>query len=387
MNKGLKAVIWIVVIVIVIWLLSAAAGSKAPAGANNAVQSDTYKIGVMVPLTGDAAVYGEPARNIYQIAADEINVAGGVGGKNIQLIVEDSKCNGKDATNAAQKLVNVDKVQVIIGGFCSSESLSSIAVAEAGKVALFSPGSSSPDLTGKSPFFFRNYPSDSSQGSVIAQVAYDQGRRKVAFLQEQTDYPLGIYKAFNDKFTSLGGTIVKEEFPTASKDFRSQIAKLKAEKPDALFVDTQTPAASDVVLQQLADSGWKVPVLLNDATMGDAATIAKNKKILEGAISAEFGVDPTNEKFVHLQDAYKAKYGTDELPYKSYGQTEYDAVYMVKDAILAAGYDGEKIAAWGHAVSGWEGASGSITIGADGDRASGHRPEIVKNGKIEPYTK
>lgn len=386
MNKALKAVIWVVVIVVILWLIGAAMKSNPMQGGNNAVSGNTYKVGVMVPLTGDAAVYGEPARNIYQIAVDEINAAGGVGGKNLELVVEDSKCNGKDAANAAQKLVNVDKVQVILGGFCSGESLAAIPVAEAGKVALFSPGSSSPDLTGRSLFFFRNYPSDSSQGSVIAQVAYDQGRRKVAFLQEQTEYPLGIYKAFAEKFEALGGKIVKEEFPSTSKDFRSQIAKIKAEKPDAFFVDTQTPAASDVVLQQLADSGWKIPVLLNDATMGDPTIIEKHKKVLEGAISAQFGVDPANPKFVHLQEVYKAKYGI-AVPYQSYAQTEYDAVYMVRDAILAVGYDGEKIAAWGHSLTGWEGASGSITIGSNGDRASGHKPETVKDGKVVPYVK
>ena len=381
----MKKVIWLVVAVLVIWGISMVAGKGAPSDKAD-VSGDSYKIGVMSPLTGDAAVYGEGARNVYVLAVEEINNAGGVNGKKLELIIEDSKCNGKDGSNAAQKLVNVDKVQVILGGFCSGESLSAAPVAEAAKVALFSPGSSSPDLTGKSPYFFRNYPSDSSQGAVIAQVVYDQGKRKVAILQEQTDYALGVNKAFTEKFTALGGTIVKEEFPTATKDFRSQLAKLKNEKPDVFFVNTQTPASSDVVLQQFADLGWKIPLLINDATAGDPATLTKHKAVLEGAITAEFGVNKENPKFKALVDAYKAKYNA-ELPYQSYGQTEYDAVYMIKDAILAVGYDGTKIAQWGHNVNGWEGASGSITIGANGDRASGHSPEIVKNGKVEAYKK
>jgi branched-chain amino acid transport system substrate-binding protein len=381
MTNSKKTVWWLIAIVailLVIWGVTNKGTSS--------VDNGPIKIGAMVPLTGDAATYGEGAKNVYQLAVEEINSAGGINGRQVQLIIEDSKCNGKDATNAAQKLINVDGVKVIIGGFCSSESLSTISVAEGAKVALFSPGSSSPDLTGKSAYFFRNYPSDSSQGSTIAQVVYDQGMRKVAFLQEQTDYPLGVYKAFVEKFQSLGGTVLKEEFPTGAKDFRSALSKLKAEKPDALFINTQTPAVSETVIKQFASLGWKVQLLINDATAGDTKTIAANATVLEGAIAAEFGVDITNEKFKHLTSAYKQKYGSD-LPYQSYGQTEYDAFFMLKDAIEAVGYDGTKIATWGHQVTNWQGASGSVTIGSNGDRIGGHRAEIVKNGKIEAYTK
>ena len=174
--------------------------------------------------------------------------------------------------------------------------------------------------------------------------------------------------------------------PSTSKDFRSQFTKLKQQNPDALFVDTQTPAGTDVALGQLKASGWKVSLLLNDVMMGTPDLLLKYKDILDGTIGAEFGVDPTNPKYKNLVDTYMAKYGAN-VPYQSYGQTEYDSVYIVRDAILAVGYDGDKIAAWGHQIKDWQGASGSITIGTDGDRAGGHSPEIVKNGKVEVYKK
>jgi len=381
-QKGNFAIILAIVVVVVLgglWLM----GNKA----ESPVEKGPIKVGVLLPLTGEAAVYGEPLRNVLGLAADEINMSGGVNGRMLELIVEDAKCSGKDSASAAQKLINVDGVEVIIGGFCSSESLAAVPVAEAAKVALLSPGSSSPDLTGKSPYFFRNYPSDATQGAVLAEIAFtDKGWKKVAFIQEQLDYPLGIYKAFNAKFTELGGAAVKEEFASETTDFKTALAKLRAEKPDALFIATQAPAASERILKQLRDIGWKPKIMVADIVPGNRETVENYKDALEGALAAEFGVDPENEKFKHLVEAYKTKYGAD-VPYQSYAQTVYDAVYMVRDALLAVGEDGEKIAAWGRSLTGWQGASGSITIGADGDRASGHTAKMIKEGKVEAYVK
>lgn len=182
-------------------------------------------------------------------------------------------------------MVNVDEVEVIIGPFCSSESLAAIPIVEEAEVAMLSPGASSPDLTGKSRFFARNYPSDSTQGKVLAETASTRGWKKVAVLQEQSDYPLGIYKAFSENFEKLGGTVVGEEFPTNTTDFRSLLTKLKGEKPDALLIDPQTPANGERVLKQLSDLGWKPALMINDAVSGDPKTIENNKTVLEGALA------------------------------------------------------------------------------------------------------
>ncbi len=382
-NKPSGALTWIVLVLIIIGgIFFFTRSAKAPEA------TGPLKVGVLLPMTGDAATYGEAARNIYQIAADEINKAGGVKGRPLELIVEDSKCNGKDAANAAQKLVNVDYVQIIIGGFCSGESMAAVPIAAAAKVALFSAGSSNPGLTGISPFFFRNYPSDSSQGAIIAEVSYtDKNWKKVAVIQEQTDYAGGVFKAFSEKFVSLGGMIAKEEFPSATTDFRSILSKLKTANADALFIDTQTPPMTARILDQLGQLKWKPALIINDATAGDTKTVAQYAGLLEGALTAQFGVDEQNPKFQHILEAYKTKYGGNELPFQSYGQTEYDAVYMVRDAIAAVGYDGQKIADWSRTVKNWEGASGKITILPSGDREGGHRPQVVKAGKVENYSR
>ncbi len=395
MNNTTKTILGVIVVVVLVWAGYAMYQKPKSENKTNQTsqtkqtsQSGPYKIGVLLPLTGDAASYGEPGQKVYQMAVDEINSSGGANGQNLQLVVEDSKCTGKDSANAMQKLVNVDKVQVVIGGFCSSESLAAVPIAETSKVAMLSAASSSPDLTGKSTYFARNYPSDSSQGAVLAEVAYNkESITKVAFIQEQTDYPLGIYKAFNQKFTALGGTVTKQEFPSSTTDFRTVITKAKAENPDALFVDTQAPAGAQRILKQLAEAKWKTRLIINDTTAGDPKTIQDNKALLEKALTAEFGVDSSNAKFQLLLKNYKQKFGAD-LPFQSYGQTEYDAPFIVRDAIVAVGYDGTKIANWLHgSVNNWQGASGNVTIGSDGDLVGGHKAEIIMGGKVMPYTK
>jgi branched-chain amino acid transport system substrate-binding protein len=322
-------------------------------------------------------------KSIRQKGVGEINAAGGINGRQIEVVYEDGKCNGKDGSSAAQKLVSVDKVQAIIGGFCSSETLAAVPIAEQAKVLVFSPSASSPALTGVSAYFFRDYPSDATQGTVLANVAQSKGYKTVAFLQEQTDYAVGLFKAFDTQFTSVGGKTTNDAFSTDTTDFRSLIAKIKAQKPDALFLDTQTPTSADRILKQLKDSGWKPQLFVSDVTMGDPATLKADATLLEGTFGAEFVPDANDPKFKHMVDSYQAKYNV-EMPYQGYMACAYDAVSILKDGIMAVGYNGEKLAAWSRTINNWVGASGSITIASNGDRASGHKAEVVKGGKTTP---
>ncbi len=377
----LKNTIIAVVVIVIIGAIAWYGWSNKSAGTDLA-EGEPIKIGVISPMTGDGAVYGEPYVNILRLAADEINVAGGIDGHDVELIVEDGKCSGASAASAAQKLVNVDKVQIIIGGICSSESLAVIPVAEQSKVIVFSPGSSSPDLTDASKFFVRNYPSDNTQGIVLAKAALERDMKKVAFMQEQTDYAIGIFNSFSGEFENGGGAVVNETYVSETSDFRSQLNKLKAENPDALFLDVQTPAAAQRILKQLIELNWKPQIIFSDVA-SDPATVASAPTLTEGALSAQYGINPGNTKFESLKSNYTAKFGG-ELPFPSYAQTEYDALYLIRDAVEEVGYSGEKVAKWLRGVKNWEGASGLTTIKSNGDRDGGHVLNVVKNGVTVP---
>lgn len=350
------------------------------------ILDNSIKIGFIAPLSGDGAVYGLPGKNIVAMAVQEINIAGGINGKPIEVVYLDGKCTSAGGAAAMQELVTAHRVKVVIGGFCSSESLAAVPIAAAHSTTMLSPASSSPDLTGVSPFFFRNYPSDAAQGRVLAEAIYTQKKfSKVAFIQEQSDYPVGIYRAFASRFEQLGGTLIKEEFSKDTTDFARRLTTLRQENPDALFVNTQTPASAERIFATLTDMKWNPFLLVSDVIPGDTDTIARNVAVLEGALFAEFDTDESNTRFQNMRGAYQRKYG-EEMPYQSYGQTIYDAVYLVRDALLVVGNDAPKIAAWLRGVRSWPGASGTITIGPDGDRVSGHSLRMIKNGQVVPFT-
>src|SRR4051812_38203363 len=114
MNKSAKmmwSVVGVVVVIGLVWW----------GMAKNNASASVIKIGAIGPFTGDAAVYGQPMQNTIKLAVDQLNAAGGINGKQIEMVYEDGKCDGQDGASAAQKLVNVDGVQSIIGGFCSGE--------------------------------------------------------------------------------------------------------------------------------------------------------------------------------------------------------------------------------------------------------------------------
>lgn len=389
MNTTLKAILWMIVLGVVAWTGYVLLGVEPAPVVEEQVVAEPVPpapivVGVIAPLSGDGAVYGEPMRNIIAIAGDEINAAGGINGAKLEFVYEDDKCSGQDGASAIQKLITANGVKVVIGSACSGATLAALPIAEAAQVALFSPAASSPDLTGRSRFFARNYPSDLSQGTILGEAAANVKKwKKVAVIQEQTDYASALFKAFDTAFSALGGKSIKEEFAPETKDFRSIVTKLKAAKPEALFIDAQTSPAAERIVKQVKELKWKVPVIMNEVLAGSAGVLETYKDVVEGALAAEF-VPSNNDRFLMLKAAYQAKHGV-EMPYPSYAQTEYDAVYILKDGLLAVGNDGAKIADWLRTVNGWQGASGSVTIGADGDRVGGHTLEVIKDGKAEIY--
>ena len=378
---------WIMVLIILASIFTWAVvrhKEKKPQVTTKTLSGQTYNVGVILPMTGDAAPYGEALGKVILLAEEEINADGGANGSKLDFLIEDGKCSGKDAATAAQKLIDIDHVQAIIGGFCSGETLAAVPIAEAKKVVLLSAGSTSPKLTNISPYFFRNIASDASQGSLDAEVARQRGYKTVGVLQEQTDYALGIYNVFEGKFMSLGGKAIREEYPTSAADFRTQLIKLKSQDLDALFLITQTSAAAEKILNQLKDLAWRPQLFIVETVAGDAKFLLANKEILEGAIGAEPQVDASNIKFQHFLQAYKQKYGAD-MPYPSFGQNIYDAVYLLKDGIADVGYNGEKLARWSRTIKNWPGASGQVSIEMNGDRKTGYVSEIVKDGRVQLY--
>lgn len=353
-------------------------------------EGEPLKVGALIPLSGDGAEYGLPVQETAKIALDEINAEGGVKlpGSNVkrklEFVWEDGGCNSDIANRAATKLITVDKVKVIYGGFCSSETLAAAPLAEQNKVILFSPGSSSPKITEAGDFVFRNYPSDNTQGKVLAEFAAKKGYKKVGMLVETQPYTEGIRDAFKANFEAEGRVVLAESYLSDASDFKSQITKLKGEAVDAYFVNPQTPAKGKLILKQMQELDITGPFLLNDVAVGFSKLVTEYKDLLEGAVGAEASYDRAHPGVTKLQETYKTKTGED-LPYLTYMTTSYDAVYILKEALEAVGEDSEKIKNYLYGVKDRKGLAGSLTIDSNGDPVAGHILRAVKGGAVEDY--
>lgn len=365
MNKRVKLFWAIVVVAIVIIIIAAARSPGGPAPTE--LPKGPITLGMVFPLTGDGAAYGIPIQRAGQLAIDEINEAGGIAGKELKIIWEDGKCEPKEATAAAQKLINIDGVKIIFGGACSSETLAMASLAETAKVLVISPSATSPDVTGAGEFVFRTSPSDAAAGAVAAQYAYNKmAARKAAIISETKDYAQGLRRVFQENFTAFTGEIVADEtYNTGDTDFRTQILKIKNAKPDVVYVVPQTPAPGILILKQLKSRGVTAQILTAEVLIG-RNVIAANKTAMAGLVGIENWFDEQGELASAMLAKYKETYNEDP-PFPSFQANMYSQFYLIKEAIEAQGLDTEKIRDWLYGVKDWKHALGSLTFDKNGD--------------------
>ena len=203
---------------------------------NGGEQSEApFRIGVMESLTGPGESYGAVANHAKLMAADEINAAGGVNGRTLELVVEDSGCTAKDAVAAYKKLTEVDGVKIILGTSCSGAMLGAAPLAEADGIILFSGLASNADIAKAGDYIFRTQISDLQVGIDTGNLLWADGIRSLATISEQTDYAQGIRNSTVSQFEERGGSIAADERYTSDvADFRPQLTKLFAVDPDAL---------------------------------------------------------------------------------------------------------------------------------------------------------
>ena len=155
-------------------------------------ESSPFRIGVMESLTGAGETYGTVAVQAKQMAADEINAAGGINGRMLELVIEDSKCSAQDAIAAYHKLTDVDEMKIILGTSCSGAMLGVAPLAEEDGVVLFSGLASNPDIANAGDYIFRTQISDIEVGINTGNVLWADGVRRLATITEGTDYAEGV---------------------------------------------------------------------------------------------------------------------------------------------------------------------------------------------------
>lgn len=311
----------------------------APSGA----RADTFKIGIIAPMSGPNARYGAFANKGAALAAKEINAAGGVLGKQVELVSGDSQCVPAEGVAAMQRMISLDKTAVIIGDVCSSVTLAMQPLAEESKVLLVNAASSNPDITYKAgvggfKWTFRNYPTDEVRAATVLEyAAKTKGFKKFAVLSVDSDYGRGAIK-FTKRYLPKyeGAEILSEDYYKDSEtDFRSVLSKIRRSGAQAIILYGQADT-TPIIARQMLELGLAGKVaLVGNGEFNTKETIAAAPKVMNGAVEAAAWLPevpaPRSLKFV--EDYKKANDG--EMP-NNHAYTHYDTLNLVVAAIKSA---------------------------------------------------
>ena len=291
----------------------------------------------MESQTGAGETYGTVAVQAKQMALDEINAAGGVNGRMLELVVEDSKCNAQDAINAYNKLTDVDGIKIILGTSCSGAMLGVAPLAEADGVILFSGLASNPDIANAGDYIFRTQISDIEVGINTGNVLWADGIRNLATVSEKTDYAEGVRRTSVAQFEKNGGKIIAEEqYASDTTDFRTQLTKLFAANPDALHIAPQSEFAAGTIVKQARELGYEGPIYGETVTVGTTALdVAGDAATGLKAITA--APDPNNPKAQEVLANFRERYDYITLPWHL--GSAYDDVYIAVECLKQTGDD------------------------------------------------
>jgi branched-chain amino acid transport system substrate-binding protein len=296
-----------------------------------------YRIGVMESVTGPGETYGNVAVQAKQMAVEEINAAGGVNGRMLELIVEDSKCAAQDSITAYKKLTEVDGVKIILGTSCSGAMLGAAPLAEQDGVVLFSGLATNPDIASAGDYIFRTAMNDLQLGMDTGNVMWADGIRTVATMTEATDYAEGVRRTSVEQFEKLGGQLVAAEaYSSDVTDFRSQLTKLIGANPEALHIAAQAEFSGGTIVKQVRELGYEGPIYSEIVVVGATALdIAGDAATGLKAITAE--LDPANPRSGQVLTNFKSRYGYITLPW--YMGSAYDDVHIAAECLKQTGDD------------------------------------------------
>jgi branched-chain amino acid transport system substrate-binding protein len=352
-------------------------------------QEQGIKVAILAPLSGPVPTFGVMTRDGALLAIEEWNAKGGVLGKKIIPVVEDSQCTPDPAVNAANKVIDQDKVKFIVGEVCSKASIPVSEIANGKKVIQISPTSTNPDVTvgkdGKAKMFiFRACFIDPFQGQVGAKFALDNLKAKTAFimLDQANDYVKGLAEFFEKSFTAAGGKVVgKETYTSKDTDFSAILAKVAAAKPDVVYLPDYYNVVN-LATKQAKEKGIKAPFIGGD---GWDSSDLDLKAADGGFFTNHYSPQDTRAEVQNLVKAFGTKYQDDKKQAKvpdALAALAYDATNLLLTAIKEANSeDTDKVAAALAKIS-FNAVSGKITFDENHNPVKSATILAVKDGKV-----
>ena len=320
------------------------------------------------------------------MAVEEINNAGGVLGKKIDLTVEDNQTKQGQTTTIARKLISQDHVVALVGEVASSKTLEAAPVAQEAKIPLIATAATNPKVTQVGDYIFRVCFIDDFQAVVIARFVLEKlHKTKVAFMTDvKQDYSVGLTQFAKDYFLKNGGQVVKEQsYSSGDKDFRAQLTDIKSANPDVIIITGYYPEVS-LIVREGRQLGIKAAFCGGDGWDG-ASLIPVGGKAIEGSyFSNHFSTEDKSAAVQEFVTKYKKKYNN-KLP-DAFAALGYDAVNLLADAIKrAGGTDPEKLRDAIANTKDFPGVTGKITINPERNANKSAVIITIKDGALHYF--
>ncbi|MGI6686776.1 MAG: ABC transporter substrate-binding protein [Christensenellales bacterium] len=300
-----------------------------------AMAEEVIKIGGLGVLSGPAAQYGEACKEGMDLYVEQLNAKGGVLGKQIQFIWEDTEGDDTKAINAFNKLVDNDEVVAILGAVLTNETKAVAEFSEQIGIPQITPSATAYDVTTGRPNVFRTCFLDPVQAVAIARYMKEEGFQRPAVMYDKgNEYSNGLYESFAKECEAQGLEIVAAESAAYSDvDFKTQLTTIKSASPDSVFLPYYGNEAA-MILTQAKELGLDVKFFGADG-IADIVELISSKDLLPNLVYTDhFSVGAQNEMAVEFVKAYKEKYGKE--PTISFSATGYDAALVLFSAIEKA---------------------------------------------------
>ncbi len=362
MNKNRIAVTVLILVVLVLlgWGLYYGQGRNSKNGA--------FKIGAALPLTGAVASFGDEFRRGAEVAQDELNKNGNA----VSVTFEDTALDPRQAVDAVNKLVSLDNVDAVFVS-AYSEAAASHQITDRKGIPELVLWDSNPQLEAMGDKVFALGPWTPASGEVTAQFIHDKGIKKAGIFGYVQEWSQAVSEAFKNKFASLGGTITASEFSNpGDTDYRTELSKIIASKPDAVYMTTEDFLKG---VKQLRNLGYKGIIITSDLL--DNSQTANDPALFEGVYGSQVA-DPAVAETSHFAELYKQKFGED--PKKIlYGAWGYDAVQVLYRSSMD--FPNHDIIKGLYDID-YNGASGHIKFDAQGSSKTIPKMFVVRNGVI-----
>ena len=326
------------------------------------------RIGVFMSTTGTTANFGISSVNGIKMAADEINAAGGINGKQVELLVQDDRSDASEAATIVTKFVTQDMVHAVIGEVASSRSIAAAPIAQNAKIPMLTPSSTNPEVTKKGDFIFRSCFIDPYQGAAIAQFAAKSLGAKTAaiMVDRKNDYSTGLEKVINETFTRFGGKIVAtQSYQEGDQDFNAQLTSLKGTNPEVIFVPGYYNDVG-LIAKQARDKGITVPLIGGDGWDSEQLYKIGGSALNGSYFTNHYSPFDTDPKVVKFVNDYKAKYNGSTPD--ALAATAYDAANIMFDAIKRSkSLNGPDIRDALAATNAFPGVTGTVTFNQQRD--------------------